>query len=321
MPQKAKIKDERYQEIKSALENAVDTNDANEILENFADSLETTATGLKLGLRAKAQHYKKQGDRSWEELYDRLYPNRINTLENTLTQFSKNQILDWIMQYIEYPIPNREYIKESLTGGANDRFFEGILATYILQDIQECDELWEKHRKQVHKRADMFNAGLMGFFFTGMLGTIGFTEGLTMFMLAVGIVLLVSIVGIFARISDFKALAEKEAELIVYTEMRVMNKYPKELLNIIHHNHNRWINDQMDDEYKIEYDLEPTEDVDFTLYGLFGYLFNENLSFNQPIPYEDDFLWRWLYKMSGVSLVDVEAWKKLSQSEKEAFRN
>ena len=321
MPQKAKIKDERYQEIKSALENAVDTNDANEILENFADSLETTATGLKLGLRAKAQHYKKQGDRSWEELYDRLYPNRINTLENSLTQFSKNQILDWIMQYIEYPIPNREYIKESLTGGANDRFFEGILATYILQDIQECDELWEKHRKQVHKRADMFNAGLMGFFFTGMLGTIGFTEGLTMFMFAVGIVLLISIFLIFARIGDFKALAEREAELIVHTEMRVMDKYPKELLNIIYHNHNRWINDQMDDEYKIELDIEPTDDVDFTVNGLFGYLINENLTDTRPIPYEDNFLWRWLYKMSGVSLVDVEAWKKLPQSEKEAFRN
>lgn len=321
----AKIKDEDYQQLKNTLEGAVDTNEANEILETFAGTLATTKKSLKLGLRAKGQHFRKKGDKSWEELYDKLFPNKINTLEHKLTQFNKNQILDWIMEYIKYPIPNREYIKDSLKGGANDGFFVGILASHIMRDINECDELWLKHRQKVHTRFDLFAVPVMGLFFVMTLIVAGMYQGITWTLFTLGGIAGISIFLIMARLSDFKRLARDEQRLIETTETMVMNKYPKELLNVIYNNTQQWYADTYEKDKDLIPEIDPTEDVDFTIYGLMDYIvddanFEDDFAV-RPIPYDNNYLWRWLYKMSGVTFVDVEAWNRLEEEEKQNIRN
>ena len=93
---------------------------------------------------------------------------------------------------------------------------------------------------------------------------------------------------------------EREQWLIDRTEKKIMNKYPKELLNHIY---------ATELENAFDEDFVEGIDYDFAEIGLYSYLFEYKPTTLQ-IPYNNSLIWKLYYRLSGVSLVDVETWKQ-----------
>ena len=106
MPTKAKYTDEDYQAIHNDLLGAKDGNEANEIFVAHAEKHNTNSSAIKNGYVAKAKWKRKNGDSSYLAHYETLFPGKVDTLATNLGTFTKNQILEWIDEFITYPIPN-----------------------------------------------------------------------------------------------------------------------------------------------------------------------------------------------------------------------
>ena len=114
MPTKAKYTEEQYEAIHKDLAGVKDSNEADEVFVKHAELLKAEKgwTSLKNGYWAKARHKRTKGDSSYLQQYEKLYPGKVDTLATQLQTFNKNQILEWIDEFITYPIPNMEFVKE-----------------------------------------------------------------------------------------------------------------------------------------------------------------------------------------------------------------
>ena len=236
MPQKAKYTEEDYESIYQDLKGATNSNEANEIFVLHAEKLNTNYTALKNGYVRKAKWKREQGDKSWLELYDKLYPGKINILEQGLNKFSKKQIIEWILEYSIYETTpsQRTFIKASLEGGANDNFLEGILATYIMNDMNDLDDKWLKHRHRIHTPIRFWSMLILSLtmIFEIMVITQSSTTLMAVSLAVAGVIPL----GMYINsvIHMFKKFELEEEALITETNTRVMDKYPPELLQLVY---------------------------------------------------------------------------------------
>ena len=105
----------------------------------------------------------------------------------------------------------------------------------------------------------------------------------------------------------FKKFELEEEALITETNTRVMDKYPPELLQLVYKKYA--IQSGMDDE-----DAEElySEQIDFAKIGLITYLHDITWGDDDiidgwglfKIPYENDWVWYFTYKMLGITLTD-----------------
>ena len=330
MPRPSKYDDSLWLSIYEELEKASDGNEGDEIFNKHAEKIGAKFGGIKAGFTRWAGHRRAEGDTKYLKEYARLYPGKVNALEETLTQYNKKQILDWIGDNIDYPIPNMEYTKQSLEGGFNDKFFEGILATIIFKDMDSLDEEWKSHRRLVHAPIRFWtNLQLSGslIMITGAILNWGSWE--SYLIILAGILFFGGT--IFTNIRTFKKLEEMEADLIIKTEDKVINKYPPELLQLIYKTYQKHIHhqthDKSDPNYEYEIDDVLEEDIDFSALGLMDYMLEtsnmNDLLFTKlkllPLPLDRDYWWQFFYKLSGVSLVDVATYEKIKREVKEHF--
>ncbi len=309
MPQKAKYTEEDYLAIKKDLEGASDSNEANEVFVAHAEEHKANYTALKNGYVRKAKWKREQGDKSWLELYDKLFPGKINILEQGLNKFSKKQIIEWILEYSIYETTSsqRTFIKASLEGGANDNFLEGILATYIMNDMNDLDDKWLKHRHRIHTPIRFWSMLILSLtmIFEIMVITQSPTILMTVSLAVAGVIPL----GMYINsvIHMFKKFELEEEALITETNTRVMDKYPPELLQLVYKKYA--IQSGMDDK---EAEEHYSHEIDFGNIGLITYLHEITWEEDEPIdgwglfkiPYENDYVWYYTYKMLGITLTD-----------------
>ena len=330
MPRPSKYDDSLWLSIYEELEKASDGNEGDEIFNKHAEKIGAKFGGIKAGFTRWAGHRRAEGDTKYLKEYARLYPGKVNALEETLTQYNKKQILDWIGDNIDYPIPNMEYTKQSLEGGFNDKYFEGILATIIFKDMDSLDEEWKSHRRLVHAPIRFWtNLQLSGslIMITGAILNWGSWE--SYLIILAGILFFGGT--IFTNIRTFKKLEEMEADLIIKTEDKVINKYPPELLLLIYKTYEKHIHmrthDGKDPNYEKYIDDVLDEGIDFSAMGLIDYMLEtsnmNDLLFTKlkllPLPLDRDYWWQLFYKLSGVSLVDVATYEKIKREVKEHF--
>ena len=122
-----------------------------------------------------------------------------------------------------------------------------------------------------------------------------------------------------------------EADLIIKTEDKVINKYPPELLQLIYKTYEKHIHmrthDGKDPNYEKYIDDVLDEGIDFSAMGLIDYMLEtsnmNDLLFTKlkllPLPLDRDYWWQLFYKLSGVSLVDVATYEKIKREVKEHF--
>ena len=309
MPQKAKYSEEDYIALNNDLTGASDTNEADEVFVAHAEKHKTNYHYLKNGYVRKAKWKREQGDKSWLELYDKLYPGKINILEQGLNKYSKKEIIEWILEYSIYETSSsqRTFIKASLEGGANDNFLEGVLATYIMNDMNDLDAKWLKHRHRIHIPL-RFTTMLMvstTLIYETLIITQMPTLLSTITLALAGLVPL----GMYINriIHMFKKFELEEYDLITETNNRVMDKYPSELIQLVYKKHAIQLG--MGD--KLAEDLY-SEEIPFAQIGLITYLNEITWEDEEPIngwglfkiPYEDDYVWHFFYKMLGITLTD-----------------
>ncbi len=337
MPTKAKYTDEQYQSWYEQLKTAKDGNEANEIFVKNAELVDRSWTSLKMGFQRKAQWKRKQGDASWLKLYEKLYPGKVETLATNLGTFTKNQLIDWIEEFITYPLPNMEYIKSSLEGGMNDKFFQGILATFLMKDIEKYDELWHEHREAIHSDLHArvmsacviwvaFPLGIAGLLFINLLGD--FTLQYKIFSsLSLLVVAGIPIYTYFETLTAFKRLHVAEKMLIERTNKQIMKKYPKELLDTIWNTHQlETIKQNTKDEEHLELaEKVYSGEIDFTENGLMDYAIYEltevgwfasrftmnNFKMWQP-PHATSKAYRHFYNKAQCNFVDVDAYYRIA---------
>ena len=309
MPQKAKYTEEDYLAIKKDLEGASDSNEANEVFVAHAEEHKANYTALKNGYVRKAKWKREQGDKSWLELYDKLYPGKINILEQGLNKFSKKQIIEWILEYSIYETTpsQRTFIKASLEGGANDNFLEGILATYIMNDMNDLDDKWLKHRHRIHRPLRFLSMFILSLtmIFEFMVITQSPTTLMAVSLAVAGAVPLAMYINTIIHM--FKKFELEEEALITETNTRVMDKYPPELLQLVYKKYA--IQCGMDDE---DAEYLYSDEIEFAKIGLFVYLHEITYEDDDMtdgwgllrVPYENDWVWQLTYKMLGITLTD-----------------
>ena len=338
MPTKAKYTDEDYQAIHNDLLGAKDGNEANEIFVAHAEKHNTNSSAIKNGYVAKAKWKRKNGDSSYLAHYETLFPGKVDTLATNLGTFTKNQILEWIDEFITYPIPNMEFVKSTLQGGQNDKFFNGILATFLMKDIEKYDELWHDHRDYIHGTLSAKTTSVvitstltpMAIFMLYFINMSSVYEGWGI----VFVNMMISLVGLMPlwtykeTLDSFRTASESEKKLIERTNTQIMKKYPKELLDTI------WNTHQLESIKQTEKDEEHLElaekvysgEVDFTENGLMDYAiyelndigwFASKLGDNffrlwKP-PHAESRIYRHFYNKAQCNFVDVEAFYRIEK--------
>lgn len=316
---KAKLTEEQYEEIYSELSRASDSLESESVFGTFANKYPHVKS-IKNSFLQKARWKAKAGDNSWRELYNRLQPGKIN-LEDKLTSFSKKQVLQWIMELTNFREDQREFVKGTLEGGSNDRFFEKMLAEIVEGKINEYDEKWMLHRDNIHTKWKRIGITYQSFLYV-LFGTItlwGYSllTGMpsilpTAVLTSITILLLVAISykGIADNIDDGLYYEER---LIEETKHNVMTAVPKEILNmVINTNYvesfdNVYINGKpltpdVDDTsetgamlkemMKEAKEMDLTKDVDFAVQGLMQWMSDSHTLY---LPGETSRWYRFIY--------------------------
>ena len=335
MPQKAKYSEEDYQSLYQDLAGASDSNEANEIFVIHAEKLKTNHTALKNGYVAKARWNRRKGDSTYLKQYETLFPGKVDTLATQLGQFSKNQIIEWITEFVNYPLPNMDYIKSSLEGGQNDKFFQGVLASFIMKDIEKYDELWHDHRDRIHgtldaKATSVIITSLLIPFSIACMVFINMSNAYAGFGL-VFVNILIASVGLiplytYKEVSDsFKSASIEEQGLIDRTNKQIYDKYPKELLDQVWNTTNLH-RTELDEDDKDNIELAKRVfqgEVDFRENGLMDFAISEMIAdgwyaskfsehFIWKMPYETSKIYRYFYNKTKCNFVDVEHIKQIT---------
>ena len=287
----SKLTEEQYEEIYSELSRASDSLESESVFGTFANRYPHVKS-IKNSFHQKARWKAKAGDNSWLELYNKLQPGKIN-LEDKLTKYSKKQILEWIMELTHYREDQREFIKGTLEGGSNDKFFEKILADLVLAKMDKFDERWMKHREKIHLKWHKvrfrmrYATGLGMFLLGGMTVFQNLSSGATL-PVVTGLILLVSLlvsftsIVIMAHSLNIRESLKFEQILIKETEDEVINVIPTVLLKELILTDNGF---EVDKD-KIE------EQVDFRDDGLDTFMHHYGC---YVLPYEKNPYYRFLY--------------------------
>ena len=301
---KSKLTEEQYEELYSELSRASDSLESESVFGMFANRFPHVKS-IKSSFRTKAYWKAKAGDNSWQELYNRLQPGKIN-LEKKLTKYSKKQILEWIMELTHYRKDQREFIKDTLEGGSNDKFFEKILADLVLAKMDKFDERWMKHREKIHLKWHKvrfrmrYATGLGIFLLGGMTVFQNLSSGATLPVvtgLILLVFLLVSFIGVVIATHslNIRESLEFEETLIKQTQDEVINVIPTVLLKELILTDNGF---EVDKD-KIE------EQVDFRDDGLDNFMHQFGC---YVLPYEKNPYYRFLYNRvrGDLHFVDYE---------------
>ncbi len=334
MPQKAKYTEEDYESIYQDLKGATDSNEANEIFVLHAEKLKTNYTALKNGYVAKARWKRRKGDSSYLQQYETLFPGKVDTLATQLGSFNKNQIIEWITEFVNYPLPNMDYIKSSLEGGQNDKFFQGILATFIMKDIEKCDELWHDHRDYIHGTlsakatsvaitSSLIPMAILLLIFINMSNAYE-GWGLLFVNIMVGLVGLMPLWTYKRTLESFEHADFSEQLLLERTNKLIYDKYPKELLDQVWNTyslHQTKLNGEDEEDMKMAEEVFQGE-VDFRENGLMSFAISELMEVGWmgtttkalemwKTPYESQRLYRHFYHKAECKFVDIESLNRL----------
>jgi hypothetical protein len=325
MPKVNKYSDEQWENLYSELSRASDSIESDSVFGTFGEKY--SSKNLKPGFRRIAKRKRLEGDSSWEELYDKFYPGKINRKIN-LTHYPKKQLIDWILQITQYGNDSdKQYIQSTLEEGGNDKFFQAILTEMITTRMDKLDLRWEEHRDNIHTEWNKpgITVMAMSYYFFGLTALVGYSyfTGLPNIPFSLSVVGITVLIYIFLRYQGVKDNIldglDSEERLIQDTENEVMNLIPKDLLNIIYNeqmakdfedslNH-VWKEDaettEILKEGLKEINENLTEDIDFSAIGLMGWMAKDDIF---KLPAERDSWYRFIYNRvrGNKSFVDYQ---------------
>jgi hypothetical protein len=335
MPKVNKYSDEQWENLYSELSRASDSIESDSVFGTFGEKY--SSKNLKPGFRRIAKRKRLEGDSSWEELYDKFYPGKINRRIN-LTHYPKKQLIDWILQITQYGNDSdKQYIQSTLEEGGNDKFFQAILSEMITTRMDKLDLRWQEHRDNIHTKWNKpgITVMAMSYYFFGLTALAGYSyfTGLPNIPFSLSVVGITVLIYIFLRYQGVKDNIldglDSEEHLIQETENEVMNLIPKDLLNIIFNEgyiesfnkiviNGKPLTPDVDDNsptgmalkglMKEAQEMDLTRNVDFAVTGLMQWMDNTHHLY---LPGETSRLYRFIYnKVRGErEFVDYESVK------------
>ena len=316
MPKPNRYSDEQWENLYSELSRASDSIESDSVFGTFGEKY--SSKNLKTGFRHIAKRKRLEGDSSWEELYDRFYPGKINRKIN-LTHYPKKQLINWILEITQYGSDSdKQYIQSTLEEGGNDKFFQAILTEMITTRMDKLDLRWEEHRDNIHTKWNKpgITVMAMSYYFFGITALAGYSyfTGLPDIPFSLSVVGITVLIYIFLRYQGVKDNIldglDSEERLIQETENEVMNLIPKDLLNIIDNEKlakdfedslNHFHKEDSEEDSEIteiikeglkEINDNLTKDVDFSANGLMGWMTEADI---YKLPAETSSWYRFIY--------------------------